>query len=301
MRQALRAEGGADPDKENSASATKPAAAEKPATVEKPAAKPVKQSKEKSTEKPVAATVEKAVEKPVATTTAESAEQSVAAKATEPVEKAVAKPVSEPDEQAAAKPVATTMAEATDKPAEKPVAAAGSTEKTAEKQSETPLATQSVDHSPQEEPSLPLTTEPNGPEHAQPSISSEAAAAARPLPLKTARRLTHVAAHTPQPLPTRTPSVVASPPVDEGDGRQYWVKLATFSNEANAEALFQTLSKLALDGEPLPISRTNSSQGENNYYRVRVGPFTDRSQAERAIKLVQQQVNMTGTVVVLNR
>ena len=94
---------------------------------------------------------------------------------------------------------------------------------------------------------------------------------------------------------------VVGPPAGDDTNREYWVKLATFSNESNARALFQTLSDLSLEGGKLPVSRSDTSAGGKNYYRIRVGPFADRAQAERVEQWVQQQVHIAGTVVFLKK
>ncbi|MBF0183822.1 MAG: SPOR domain-containing protein [Magnetococcales bacterium] len=92
------------------------------------------------------------------------------------------------------------------------------------------------------------------------------------------------------------PATAASPAEEEKE-REYWVKLGTFSNEANALALSHSVAALMLDGQFLPVVRNSFTNENKPYYRVRVGPFAERSRAERVVQLVQHQVNITGTVV----
>ncbi|MBF0161925.1 MAG: SPOR domain-containing protein [Magnetococcales bacterium] len=107
---------------------------------------------------------------------------------------------------------------------------------------------------------------------------------------------------SPSPVPSAPLRTTSAPPPQEGDGnREYWVKLATFSNEANAQSLFQSLSALALDGGTLPISQSEASSDGKTYFRIRMGPFADRSHAERAAQVVQQQANISGTVFFLKK
>ncbi|MBF0096990.1 MAG: SPOR domain-containing protein [Magnetococcales bacterium] len=103
-----------------------------------------------------------------------------------------------------------------------------------------------------------------------------------------------------KPLRTLPVAPVASAPAaseEEKERGEFWVKLATFSNEANAQLLSQTVSSLYLDGQSLPVVRNDFVHEGKPYYRVRVGPFADRQWAERVLLLVQQHVNINGTVV----
>ncbi|MEO5351793.1 MAG: SPOR domain-containing protein [Magnetococcus sp. XQGC-1] len=77
--------------------------------------------------------------------------------------------------------------------------------------------------------------------------------------------------------------------------------MATFSSEANAQGLLTTLSALSLEGKQLPVTRSDTTNEGKTYYRIRVGPFADRALAQRAVQLVQQRVNITGTLVLLGK
>ncbi|MEO5364417.1 MAG: SPOR domain-containing protein [Magnetococcus sp. DMHC-8] len=121
-------------------------------------------------------------------------------------------------------------------------------------------------------------------------------------PLQSTTRLSlTLAVADPVATPRASPRPAATASHRGEESREYWVKLATFSTEANAQALFQTLSALTLDGEQLPVSRSDIVNDGKNYYRVRVGPFADRAQAERAAQWVQEQAHMAGTVVFLKK
>ncbi|MBF0463312.1 MAG: SPOR domain-containing protein [Magnetococcales bacterium] len=132
-----------------------------------------------------------------------------------------------------------------------------------------------------------------------PPISTEDWFTAAATPLRTVAVLPPPQAHPTPSAPRR--AAVAKPVQPTDDNQEYWVKLATFSNEGNAQALFQTLSTLSLDGKKLPVSRSDAPSGNKIFYRIRVGPFTDRAQAERTVQLLQQQVDITGTVVFLKK
>ncbi|WP_130472895.1 SPOR domain-containing protein, partial [Candidatus Magnetaquicoccus inordinatus] len=84
---------------------------------------------------------------------------------------------------------------------------------------------------------------------------------------------------------------------DEKERGEYWVKLGTFSNEANAQMLSQTVAALSLEGKTLPVVRSDFVNEGKSFYRVRVGPFADRNRAERVVQLVHQHVHITGTIV----
>ncbi|MEO5339465.1 MAG: SPOR domain-containing protein [Magnetococcus sp. MYC-9] len=129
------------------------------------------------------------------------------------------------------------------------------------------------------------------------------------VPLQTTTRLFSAVPVAAPASPVARPSAIPAGPLrmetvssDDDPEREYWVKLATFSSEANAKALFHALSALTLEGGGrLPVSQSDTTTEGKTYYRVRVGPFTNRPQAERAAQLVQQQVNMAGTVVFLKK
>ena len=92
--------------------------------------------------------------------------------------------------------------------------------------------------------------------------------------------------------PTSTTTPIKQPPRSG-----YSVQLASFSSEERAQSLGQTLSGLKFDGKKLPVYHTRATVGGKTYYRVKLGPFANRDQADQANTLVQRTANMKGTVL----
>jgi cell division septation protein DedD len=112
------------------------------------------------------------------------------------------------------------------------------------------------------------------------------------------------AAATPAPAPTAVPSSkppapTAAPPAKEAPAKAapkgpFWVQvLAT----KKAQAADQLMKRLKNEGFAADVSAV---PGKDGWFRVRVGPFKDRSKAEatvRKIKLTDKQIKNTPLVV----
>ena len=112
------------------------------------------------------------------------------------------------------------------------------------------------------------------------------------------------AAATPAPAPTAVPSSkppapTAAPPAKEAPAKAapkgpFWVQvLAT----KKAQAADQLMKRLKNEGFAADVSAV---PGKDGWFRVRVGPFKDRSKAEatvRKIKLTDKQIKNTPLVM----
>lgn len=112
------------------------------------------------------------------------------------------------------------------------------------------------------------------------------------------------AAATPAPAPTAVPSSkppapTAAPPAKEAPAKAapkgpFWVQvLAT----KKAQAADELMKRLKNEGFAADVSAV---PGKDGWFRVRVGPFKDRSKAEatvRKIKLTDKQIKNTPLVV----
>ena len=81
----------------------------------------------------------------------------------------------------------------------------------------------------------------------------------------------------------------------------YQVRLASFSNESNAMRLKKKLALMPFGEGVLPVVKDDIRVGKILYYRVQMGPFVDRRQAERAVQLVERAVNIRGVIVEVDR
>jgi cell division septation protein DedD len=77
----------------------------------------------------------------------------------------------------------------------------------------------------------------------------------------------------------------------------YSVQIASLSSPARAQALQEKLRSFMLSGKRLPVYQGTAVVGSKTYYRVRLGPFTSRTQAEKAERLIQSQTGMAGRLI----
>lgn len=99
--------------------------------------------------------------------------------------------------------------------------------------------------------------------------------------------------------PAAAPPPAAPSPAAPRDG--YSVQVASFSNPDNAVALSQRLGALTFEGGRLNAYRSDVTVGGKTYYRVRVGPFVDHAQAQRAAGFVHRMANLSGRVMAPGR
>ncbi len=88
-----------------------------------------------------------------------------------------------------------------------------------------------------------------------------------------------------------TASVITKPVEKEVIKDQYWVQAASFTSKQNAAIAQQALIKQKIPAEVF----TYTGKKDVVYYRVRVGPYTTKSEAEYWNKLIQTVENFTGT------
>jgi cell division septation protein DedD len=140
-----------------------------------------------------------------------------------------------------------------------------------------------------QEYTLPLNGAPAAGSHAAPAAATATVAAA-PFP-------SQPAAATPQTkpavVPGATPAPAAKAPVEPAaTGGKWVVQAGSYGSEANAS---QVMRKLQSHGLHAFISRFQKSG--HSYYRVRVGPYAERSQAEHAMSSVARAYGGKAEVV----
>lgn len=92
------------------------------------------------------------------------------------------------------------------------------------------------------------------------------------------------------PVPASRPVVESSPPLPTSQG--WSVQLGSFGSRGNAESLVQ---KVKSEGFPAFLSASGSGRSER--FRVRVGPVSDRSAAERSVAKLKSAGHRDVTVV----
>jgi len=134
----------------------------------------------------------------------------------------------------------------------------------------------------------------------EPARAPEEAAAARPAetpPVASASAPAKPAPAAPAPVPApavarapaakpRLPAVSAPPPGFDGSGSGFSVQVGAFSERDSARRLEDRLSKL---GFP---TYTVDGGGSGGKWRVRVGPVSDRSEAEALARTLKQDESL---------
>ncbi len=138
---------------------------------------------------------------------------------------------------------------------------------------------------------LPPAAATNGQPAYHMDLSNPATASSGSLP---AIASTHAApTSTPQPAvrPAAQPATEQAKPVAPASGG-WAVQAGSYSNEANAR---NVQHKLTMHGYHAYISRFQT--GSRTYYRVRVGPYTDKASAERMVSGVGKAYGGKAAVV----
>lgn len=102
---------------------------------------------------------------------------------------------------------------------------------------------------------------------------------------------------SPVPEPATALDAVArpaepAPAAQPAAGAGWAVQVGSFGDRENAEALAERLR-----GRGYPVLTTQFRSGGQVLYRVRVGPFSQRPEAESQLARVQQQLGLNGRVV----
>jgi cell division septation protein DedD len=77
----------------------------------------------------------------------------------------------------------------------------------------------------------------------------------------------------------------------------YSIQMVALSNQARANDFQDKLRAFMIDGKRMPVYQERSVTPTKTYYRVRLGPFSSRTKAERAERLIQQKLGMSGRLV----
>jgi cell division protein FtsN len=88
--------------------------------------------------------------------------------------------------------------------------------------------------------------------------------------------------------PAKTATVTPKTPAPN----QYWVQAASFSSKKNADT---ARTELEAQRIPCEIFTSSSSDGKIDYYRVRVGPYETKSDAEKAQAELRRIKNFEST------
>jgi DedD protein len=110
------------------------------------------------------------------------------------------------------------------------------------------------------------------PRPSAPAVPDAPRAAAKPAPAPAAR---------PSPAPRAPPAQTATPAPSRAQDN-YWVQTGSFSTIARAEAVKDTLSAKGIKS----LVENREVQGKT-YFRVRVGPYTSKNEADYWLALIK--------------
>ena len=117
------------------------------------------------------------------------------------------------------------------------------------------------------------------------TVAAPAAAARTPMSVKTAAPAATAVAVTKRTAPVA--KLAPSSPLHE-----FWVQVGSFASRTRADALGQRLSDQGI------VSRvTTRASGADLFFRVRVGPYASREEAEKFLAWVQQVDGLDGSYI----
>jgi cell division septation protein DedD len=129
----------------------------------------------------------------------------------------------------------------------------------------TPAGAESAPAAPGTAPSAP------GLPPASPAAGSPAAAKPAASPAK------------PEPTRPAAPATAATKPGATARGPEYWIQTGSYKSQTRAEELSATLTARGLAGRVFSYPKANET-----YFRVRIGPYANRQEAEKFLAIVRK-------------
>jgi cell division septation protein DedD len=100
-----------------------------------------------------------------------------------------------------------------------------------------------------------------------------------------------------KPTPKITPAKVAKPSGSVTSKNGYSIQIASLSNSERSQALQNKLRSVMFNGKRMPVYQQTADVRSKTYYRVRLGPFSTRTKAERAGRLIEEKIGMEGRLI----
>ncbi|MBF0308724.1 MAG: SPOR domain-containing protein [Magnetococcales bacterium] len=102
----------------------------------------------------------------------------------------------------------------------------------------------------------------------------------------------------PKTPPGITPPAKTIPePLPVPSAEPYAVQVGAYLESDKVDLVIKQLSKVTVDGKPLPVFQETATVSGKRYIRVRVGPFPGRDGASAARSRVQEQTGMDGILL----
>ena len=97
---------------------------------------------------------------------------------------------------------------------------------------------------------------------------------------------------TPKPVETKKATAKATTTKPVAKAGKYWVQVGSFSKKSGADSTRSSLSSQGIQSEIFTYTTSDGSTG----YRVRVGPYQTKSEAEYWMKLVEEKTGTKGYI-----
>ena len=97
---------------------------------------------------------------------------------------------------------------------------------------------------------------------------------------------------TPKPVETKKATAKAATTKPSAKAGKYWVQVGSFSKKSGADSTRSSLSSQGIQSEIFTYTASDGSTG----YRVRVGPYQTKSEAEYWMKLVEEKTGTKGYI-----
>ena len=94
------------------------------------------------------------------------------------------------------------------------------------------------------------------------------------------------------PAPASTPSIVKIPATNSAVVTQYFVQAGAFKSEANADALIKKIQ-----GYDIATNVGINSVYNNGLYRLKLGPFENKQDADQAATNIRKQLNTSAIII----
>jgi len=127
---------------------------------------------------------------------------------------------------------------------------------------------------------------------ATPSVAAKPSAATAAKPSVAAKPSAATAAKPAAAAPSA--SKPAAKPAATSGGSQYWIQTGSYRSQTRAEELSQSLAATGLPGRVFSYLKENET-----YFRVRIGPYTNKQEAEKFLAIVRRMQGLEASYISL--
>ncbi|MBF0379645.1 MAG: SPOR domain-containing protein [Magnetococcales bacterium] len=100
-----------------------------------------------------------------------------------------------------------------------------------------------------------------------------------------------------KPVAKKEPARAVEPSGSVTPKNGYSMQIASLSNAERSRALQSKLRSVMFNGKRMPVYQETANIRSKTYYRVRLGPFSTRTKAEKAGRLIKEKIGMEGRLI----